>query len=254
MTANEMATRLEYLVDRTSSSGSPGFEDAELSALLTKAMWQFIKQTISPLTNAKRQGFEESEIRNQGFSNLIKNGTATPSSYTTENLPNGQFVDLPEDFMYTLSESATTNHKCGSNSEFTIADVDVISHNEFSQLRDNPYRKPRVGNSTGRVWRMQIGRTTDGIDVQALDTTAPNRTVKRHELITNGNFTITKYNFRYLKYPNDIVVDFDTPTNQKNCILDDATHEPILEIAASILRTATDRQTVRNIESIENLE
>ena len=255
MTANQMANRLEYLVDRTSSAGSPGFEDVELSALLTKAMWQFIKQTISPLTNPKGQGIEESEIRNQGFSNLIAFKREATSIQTSDSLTNGYFVDLPTDFMYTLSEEVVTNTlKCNSLTTYVVCDVEVISHNDYMAQRNNPYRKPRIKNDAGRVWRMQIGRTTDGEDVLALDTSSPDRTAKRHEIITDGNFTIGAYKFRYLKYPPTIVVDFTTATNQKNCILDDATHEPIIEIAADILRQATDRQTVRNAPPIQNLE
>lgn len=251
-----MANRLEILVDRTSSSSSPGYEKEELSALLTKAMHQFIKQTISPLTNAKRQGLEESEIRNQGLSNLVKNGVAIPSSSTTsENLPNGQFVDLPSDFMFTLSELAVANQTVPcSSEEFITCNVDVISHNDYSKLVKSPYRKPFLRNGEGLVWRMQIGRTTDGSDILGPGYTAPDQTVKRHELITDGTFAITSYKFRYLKFPPEIVVDFDVPANQKNCILDEATHESIVEIAAAILRTSTDRQTIPNIAPIQNFE
>lgn len=252
MTANEMANRVEYLADRTSSKGAPGFEDVELSALLTKAMWQFIKQTISPLTNSKGQGIEESEIRSQGFSNLIANGAATPSTNTTENLQYGQFVDLPTNFMYMLSEEAVTSQKmCSDTNSYVVADIETITHNEYTSQKGNPYRKPRIKNDTGRVWRMVIGRTTDGNDTLAGE---PDRTPKRHELITDGTFTVSNYKFRYLKYPPEIVVDFTTPANQKNCILDDATHEPIIEIAADILRQSADRQTVRNTPPIQNLE
>ena len=255
MTANDMANRLEYLIDRTSSKGSPGFEDEELSALLTKAMWQFIKTNISPLTNLKRQGIEESEIRNQGFSNLVKSGTATPAANTSENFSAGQFVDLPSDFMYMLSEDAKTSQiSCASPDVYVNCSVDVVSHNDYSKLKNNPYRKPFIKNDEGLVWRMTIGRTTDGEDGLTPTYTAPDRTLKRHELITNGSFTITSYKFRYLKYPPEIVVDFTTVANQKNCVLDDSTHESILEIAAGILRTSTDRQTVPNVPPIQNFE
>lgn len=254
MIANEMANRLEILIDRTSSRGAPGYEDTELSILLTKSMWQFIKQTISPLTNAKRQGIEESEIRNQGFSNLIATGSETPVSNTSENLENGQFVDLPSDFMYTLQESVVTNKlKCNSESDYVTCVVDAMSHNDFQKLRNNPYRKPFIKNDEGLVWRMQVERETSGT-LPNVGNTAPDRTAKRHEIITDGSFTATTYKFRYLKFPPDIVVDFDTPANQRNCVLDDSTHEAILEIAAGILRTSTDRQTVPNVPPIQNFE
>jgi hypothetical protein len=46
MTANEMATELELELDRSSSLGSPGYEDFDLTSVLSKAEWFFVKKFI----------------------------------------------------------------------------------------------------------------------------------------------------------------------------------------------------------------
>ena len=44
MTANEMADSLELKLDRSSSFGSPGYEDFELSSVLTEAQQLYVKK------------------------------------------------------------------------------------------------------------------------------------------------------------------------------------------------------------------
>ena len=110
MTANTMANELELALDRSDSFGSPGYEDFELTSVLTEAQESYIKRFISQLNNRKQQGFQETEVRNQGLSALIRKGaTLTVSAVQTDVLSNGVFYDLPTDFMYTIYEEATIN-------------------------------------------------------------------------------------------------------------------------------------------------
>ena len=59
MTANEMASELELRLDRSDSFGSPGYEDFDVSSVLTAAQWLYIKKFYYEQNNRKRQGFEE---------------------------------------------------------------------------------------------------------------------------------------------------------------------------------------------------
>lgn len=247
MEANEMADRLLLEIDRMASSTSPGYEPAELSMILTKAMNYYVKSTLSPLTNAKREGIEESEVRNQGFSALIKTSTLTPSANTATNLANGVFVDLPEDFMLAILEEATISAVDCHNENLKV-EVLVISHNEYNRTRKNPYRKPYASKENGLVWRLQVGRTVTG------ELPSAAQTPKRHELLTDDSFTVSSYFLRYVMVPPEIVVDFDNTANQRHCILDESTHFAILDIASKMLRTAVDRQLVPNMPTVDAIE
>lgn len=245
MTANEMADRVLIQIDRMAA----GYEDSELSAILNKAQYQFIKSNQSPLTNIKREGIEESEVRNQGFSALVDSALLTPAGASaTDNLTNGVFVDLPTDFMLPIFEEVTVS-ATDCNDNYLSIPVDVISHNQYNKIVSNPYRKPFVDKSGGTVWRLQVGRESDGNDPIASPQTA-----KRHELVTDGTFSVTSYKLRYLKTPPEILVDFSTPNNQRNCILDESTHEAIVGIASDLLMSATGRQVIPNIQPIQNIE
>ena len=49
MTANEMADALELKLDRSDSFGSPGYEDFELSSVLTEAEQLYVKKYFDEL-------------------------------------------------------------------------------------------------------------------------------------------------------------------------------------------------------------
>jgi len=110
MTANQMADELELKLDRSDSFGSPGYEDFELSSVLTEAQMVYVKKFIDELNNRKGKGFQETEIRMQGLGALINNASAlTPSTTQTGRLTNGTFFDLPMDHMYTVYEECAIN-------------------------------------------------------------------------------------------------------------------------------------------------
>ena len=44
MTANEMADKLEFLLDRANAFGSPGYTDVEISSILSSAQIQYTKR------------------------------------------------------------------------------------------------------------------------------------------------------------------------------------------------------------------
>ena len=46
LTANEMAAELEEKLDRANSFGSPGYEDEDLSSVLTEAQHLYVKKFL----------------------------------------------------------------------------------------------------------------------------------------------------------------------------------------------------------------
>lgn len=248
MTANEMAIELEIELDRSSSFGSPGYEDFELSSVLTKAVNFFVKKFIDKKNNRKLESFEETEIRGQGLSALIKRGVSLPpSSDQTGTITNGAYYDLPNDFMYTIEERVITNKNSCKGGEKIEAGVRVVPHNNVFRWKNNKYKKPYCFDyGDALVWRLYYSREVDGSVNPA--------TNKRHELVTDGTFNIDEYSITYLRNPPEIVVDRDTPSNQVNCILDKSTHLTIVGIAVDLMMERVKEQKIQNIEGIKDLE
>jgi len=247
MTANQQADELELKLDRSDSFGSPGYEDFELSSVLTEAQQLFVKKYFDELNNKKSKGFQETEIRRQGLGALIKNASNSSSSSQVGVLDNGVFYDLPADFMYTIYEECTINKKECSTDNYIKAYVTPISYNEIQRFVNNKYKKPFYKSyGTARVWRVEFSRVTTGITTTA--------SAKRHEIITDGTFNVTDYRIRYVKNPLNIVVDRTTPTNQRNCELDESTHTVIIDIAYDLMLQRVKEQKTQTIEPLRELE
>lgn len=251
MTANEMGTELELKLDRSSSFGSPGYEDFELTSVLTEAERLYVKMFIDRKNNRKGESFEETEIRNQGLSALIKRGATLPvSPNQVGTFTNGTFFDLPSDFMYTIHEDVLIDKiKCNTEDTKIKADVRVVAHDEISRYEDNKYKKPYY-RSYGKamLWRLVFSREADGFNP------ATSATAKRHQLVTDGTFAADEYSISYLQNPKGIVVDNDTPANQRNCILDDSAHSTIVDLATSLMMERVREQELKNEISFKDVE
>jgi hypothetical protein len=230
MTANEQALDVLLTYDALYSQAAPGVEDSEMSRFLSMGQWYYIVDKYSAKNNKNIEGFEETEIRTQGLASLIKDGLEaidppTVSSNQVGVLPNGVFYELPSDFWLAINEQFKSNipdcTKFPTNI-FKLLPIKPISHDDYNLFDGDPYKMPYVdGGHNGLVWRLAHGKKN-------------NKQI--HELITDGEFNITQYRLRYLRYPKDITVDFTTPTNQVNCELSDFTHRAINDITARLLR------------------
>jgi hypothetical protein len=254
MTANEMANELELKLDRSDSFGSPGYEDFELSSVLSEATNFYVKKFYDEVNNRKGKGFEEIEIRNQGLAALIKDVASLPASASqvgviSNSLLQGKFFDLPTDHMYTIFEECTIDKTECSTTYPIYAYILTVAHNEIQRFNWSKYKKPfyqSYGDS--RVWRIEYSRQVSGvIPSQAA-------TAKRHEILTDGTFNIAAYHMRYLKNPSNIVVDRDTPANQRNCELDESTHRVIIDIATDLMMQRVKEQKVQTVEPFKDLE
>jgi len=170
MTANEMADMLEEKLDRADSFGSPGYEDFDLSSVLTEAQQLYVKKFFDEVNNRKQKGFEETEIRNQGLAALVKDAnnlsaSADQAGVLVNNNVTGKFYDLPSDHMYTIYEECTIDKtECDTNSSI-IGWVMVVAHNEMQRYNWSKYKKPFYRpNGDCRVWRSEFSRKTSAID------------------------------------------------------------------------------------------
>jgi hypothetical protein len=254
MTANQMGDEVERILDRSDSYGSPGYEDFELSSVLTMAEVLYVKKYYDEMNNRKGKGFQEIEIRDQGLGALIVDAPSlTPSASQVGTIVNssvvGKFFDLPMDHMYTIYEECTINKtECGTSTPI-YAYVVQIAHNEMQRFNWSKYKKPFYKSyGDARVWRSEYKRNVSGVNPSTP------ATAKRHELFTDGTFNITTYHMRYLKNPDPIVVDRNTTTNQRNSELDESTHLVIVQMAADLMMERTKDQKLQIIEPLKELE
>ncbi len=232
MTANEMRYAFDVSFDKITNFDAPGYEDAEVSLLLNKAQERFLLQTYAG-TNKLKEGFEETEKRRKDLNELTKNSViTTPSVSQTGTLPNGTLFDLPTDFLYAIKEEVviSSEDECDNGKRVKVK---PITHDEYTINIENPFKQPY----NELVWRLDYSRTTD------------NTNPKRHELITDGTYNITEYHLRYLRRLSNIVVDLDVPANQVHCVLDEITHQRIVDLAVEIaLELTVDPRLGSNVQ------
>ena len=252
MTANEMWNNVLVTYDALYSQSAPGFVDPEASIILTKAQWYYVLQRINPKSNRNMEGFEETEIRIQELSSLVKDSQdAIPPisklTIQTGTLPGETLWAIPVDCMLPIYEGCTTNTKqCGItppvyNRIMTIP----ISHDEYNLNFSNPYKKPWTDGTEGIIWRLEHGTQNIG---------GTDRKIHGIIYSTDPSLTITNYYMRYIKYPQDIQINLSNPLLQINCKLDPISHQSICDIAVKLLSAAVREQIPANQLTAENLE
>ena len=217
MTRQQFIDGFHRKMDKASNFAAPGFEIDELEAMATEAMEQLILKKYNYKSNRNQEGFEETEKRISDLSELVSSTTLTPASNTSENVKYGQFVTLPNTLLtnngtdysnvywFTIFDEATSSElECGSITEYKHPYIVSITHDEYSNVVYNPFRKP----TDHRVLKMRVGN-------------------RRVELISDGTFTITSYFLRYIRKPQPITLS--SSLDAQVCELNDNIHREILD-------------------------
>lgn len=266
MTASEMHYEVVVGYEKINSNSAPGISDSEMSIMLSKAQLHFVQSRINPILNTKREGLEETEVRMQGLSALISTANINTLFNGADNLPNGSFVTLPSDFMYSILETCDISAiNCFTKNPATDVPVYVISHNDYIKLNANPYKKPYFNGYEGLVWRLVYSRQNTGYADQSMISFDANtgyyvlqgQTGKRHELITDSSFSITNYFLRYLKLPRGIVTLYNgdgSTTRQVNCELDESTQWAIIDITIDMLKDSVQQPNQKTIPPMQHIE
>jgi len=227
MTVLDMHQAFKIEFDKLDSVNYPNILPEEIDFLLNKAQDRFVKQRYGT-NNTKRQSFEEIQKRTDDLKRLVKIENITPSPNTQSNIDiNAQFVDLPDDYWFTVQERATiTYNNCHNIPVTEKVNVKAIKHDNFNTIISNPFEKP----NTQKVLRLMAEGFT--------------------ELIHAPNVTINLYHIRYIKEPRRISL-----INNSTCELSEHTHQEIVNDAVSIaletlesLRTRTFDQIIKNQE------
>ena len=214
--------------DKVANLSAPGYTPAEISLIASEAQELLVVTNYMPKSNIIREGFEEIEKRIQDLGELVTSDIITPAPYNPLlNMPNGVFVTLPNTlindptdysnvYWFTVFEEAITSMMC-NNAPKRVKIIE-ISHQEYRQLLDDPFNRP----TDSKVWRMRFEN-------------------RRHELITDGTYSITGYHVRYIKKPTPI--DLFTNPNAQVSQLSDHVHRELLRKTIELaLKTIGDNE------------
>ena|SRR3990167_5141301 len=225
MTANEMKVEFNTLYDKIASASAPGYTDKDISVFLSKAQEIYLWEGFKPYSS-----FQENEKRRRDFDELITYNTPSASSVQTGVHPNGVFYDLPTNFLYSLKEeiTSTSSDTCKNNIRVSVK---PITEGDYNANINNPLKKPYIQDGDGLVWRMDFSKATS-------------TSAKRHELITDGTFTVGTYYIRYIRKPQDIVpfTNDGSTTAIASCELPEITHRQLIEMAVRIATGTTNPQ------------
>ena len=231
-----MHTFFKLEMDKSITAGLdlPAFEAEEIDYWLNEAIRKFVKTRYSG-QNLKGESFEQSQKRIDDLRTLIEEEDLTPSSGGSDDKPNSfiaSLTSLSETYWMTISEEVIIQYtKLGDSSTSTKRQgVTQCTADTYRSHIDDPYSEHILHYEMAKPLRLFKGDSV--------------------ELITDGNYDVTKYWIRYLKKPTEVVHSTGT-----DCDLPDHTHNEIVKIAANMALENVEQpryQThVREVGSIE---
>ena len=221
MTNQEFSNEFDVLYNNIMSNAAPGLDEYEKSVFLTKAQDEIVKNYFNPKGNKYQEGFDDNEKRQIDFSMIIR--TKSYSDFTLalfDNKSNSKRITLDKDIMMFINEFADVTR----GEEVTRLTVIPVSYKEYARLMSKPYKRPLKY----QAWRI-------------LDTTANNNEA---ELVIGPRDTLSKYNVRYIKRPQAIILDdldgvtLDGKSTKQECELDPILHQEILQRAVELAKAA----------------
>lgn len=161
MTIEEMHIAVNLGVQKIGSFQVDNLLPEEIDHELNLAQRRFIKQRYSSTSNAKQQGFEQSQKRLDDLRNLVEDFTAYESFYMgpvyTSNSRGDIFVDrykLPLDYMHLLSVRSEVKDGCNKPIQISV-----------TQSTDHYLRIPTTLNLQGYyLVEIQIANEEGGAD------------------------------------------------------------------------------------------
>lgn len=226
MTVTEFSNEWDIHYNSIAGNSAPNIDLYEKSVYLTKAQLELVKNNFNPLGNKYKKGFENSSKRRDDLKELVKSYASTVILVSTEGIStDSKFFKVPNDTFLIIQEQAkvTSSDTCIND---TYIDVKPKTHDEFNTQIDNPFKKP---DST-LIWRLDFYTHISGS--------------KNVELITP--YTLSEYKFRYVRYPEPIVLtdltvsfvgeglSIDGVTASQTCKLSESIHREVLDRAVEL--------------------
>lgn len=222
MTVQEFSNEFDIAYNGIASNSAPPIDLYEKSVYLTRAQLEIINNYFNPKGNKYQQGFEDSNKRRADLRELIRTGISTTIVSSEFGISdNSQFFRVPANTYLIIQEKAkvSSTDKCVDSNYIKIKPK---SHDEFNSLEDNPFKRP----DKSVIWR--------------LDYFSQSGNNKNVELISP--YTITEYKFRYLKYPDPIIlVDLQTEYPSESLTIDGQSNVQTCKLGESIHREILNR-------------
>lgn len=226
MTVLEFSNEFDITYNGIASNSAPPIDLYEKSVYLTRAQLEIINNYYNPLGNKYKKGFEQSEKRRADLRELLRTGIATIDITTDDGISDdSQFFRIPNNTYLIVQEKVkvSSTDECVND---TYIKVVPKTHDEYSIQIENPFKQP----NKKVAWRIDFYSINGG-----------NKNV---ELITP--YTITEYKFRYIKYPEPIILtdlssgfpgedlSIDGITASQTCKLGEGIHREILNRAVEM--------------------
>mgnify|MGYP001619694835 CR=1 FL=1 len=241
MTVQQFLDDFYIQYDEVSDLSAPGYTPLELSKIASEVQEDLIITTYGAKSNKLQEGFEETEKRIQDLGELVKYKSYTtfvPAFFTNSvdiTLPDTLITSGPTNFSdvywFTIYENAVSNQlDCSipnNTTRFVEPKVVDIAHGELKVALKDPFRAPYVRIDEGKVLRLR----SEG---------------RKHILITDGNFTITRYDVGYIRKP--IPIDLVTSLTAQVSELSDHKQRELLRKTVEYCLRITDQQQKLGVE------
>jgi hypothetical protein len=157
----------KVLFDKGGSLAYPDFDPEEIDLFLNKAILRVVKskltgKSINPL---RKDSVEETEKRINDLRLLTEDYRVVPLVRdTNKNKPYGNFIVLPDHFMYLLDETVNIReYDChGLITNYNDVEVKKTTHDKFSRMMKDPFNKPNLN----RVLKLPFGYYTHNVNTQ----------------------------------------------------------------------------------------
>jgi hypothetical protein len=223
MTTKEFSNEFDILYNNIATNAAPNIDLYEKSVYLTKAQLEIVKNYFEPKGNKYQKGFEGSSKRRNDLNELVKGAKSTIVLSSDNGInSSSQFFRIENEVFLIIQEQAKVSDST-SCVDGKYLKVIPKTHDEYETQIDNPFKKP----NDELLWRLDYYSQTGGH--------------KNVELIPA--YTISEYKYRYVKYPEPIVLtdlaatfvgeelSIDGVSTEQTCRLSKSIHREILDRA-----------------------
>lgn len=221
MTNQEFSNEFDILYNNISSGQAPGLSEYEKSVFLTNAQDNLVLELVTG-KNALGESFEKTEELREYLTDIVKTASLSPreDSSTIKISSKSTLFTKPTNLLVIVQESVMFSDSNCSNLNIEVVPV---THDEYSRIIKNPFRKP----SKNKVLRLNVGSNL--------------------ELVSE--YEIANYTIRYISMLEPIILE-DLPLDEDEnpilsikgistkteCILNPALHEAILSRAVQLAK------------------
>lgn len=232
MTTQEFSYEFDIYYNNIRSASAPGLDHYDKSVFLTNAQKAIVRSIYKGETE-KLEGFEDIEINRRYLDALTDQYISINTTKNIDNIDeNSMFFEVPNDLFIIAQERILifSEDDCWNNKKI---DVVPIRHDEFNNLKRNPFKKPKLKGLTVNAWRIDYGKVEG---------------VRQIEIIYPEESDPQQYILRYLRKPKPIILQsllnddlsIDGETDEMTSELDSSLHDLILQMAVTQAKSIYD--------------